>query len=118
MLEAWLAVLPPTTESAESAAVETDGETTQVRPLGRKTRVALESRLTAERVKHLLTGMRSAMVFDDRPPRERRGDPCARGQRSQITHNFAKLIAGFVCLHVDGLPALKGILSAPSLGTA
>lgn len=83
-LEAGLSVLTAAADKAEHAAINTDGETTWVRPEGRRTRVALDGQLGADLIAQVLLGVPSAMVIDDRPASERRAD--LSGQLCDLTH--------------------------------
>jgi hypothetical protein len=82
-LEAALSLLTAAGPAIESAAFGTEGETTWVRPGTRRSRMALEGSLPANRVAQLLTGIPSASVVDDRPPSERRAD--LSGRRCDLT---------------------------------
>lgn len=83
-LEVGLTVLRAAAEAAEAATIDTDGSTTWVRPGGRRSRVALEGRLAADRISQLLAGLPLAAVVDDRPPSERRAD--LSGRLCDIAH--------------------------------
>ncbi|MFT3953795.1 MAG: hypothetical protein QM722_05185 [Piscinibacter sp.] len=83
-LEAGLTVLRAAAESAEAAAVETDGATTWVRPGDRRSRVALKGMLSTDLVAQVLAGLPSAVIVDDRPPSERRAD--LSGQFCDLAH--------------------------------
>ncbi len=77
-LEAALSVLTAAAKAAKAVSIDTDGHTTWVTPGGRKSRVALEGGLSDDRVTHLLMGVASATVIDDRPPEARRSDLSGR----------------------------------------